>query len=39
MRSFNKKLYTFTSKHVKDLLTYNVKDRARYSRMDTWNCF
>jgi len=32
MRSFNKKLYTFTSKHVKDLLTYAMPDRARYSK-------
>jgi len=32
MTSFNKKLYTFTSKHVKDLLTYAMPDRARYSK-------
>jgi len=32
MRSFNKKLYTFTSKHVKDILAYAVPDRPRYSK-------
>lgn len=32
MVDFNKKLYTFTRKHVQDLLTYDVKKRALYSK-------
>jgi len=32
MIRFEKKLYTFTSKHVKDLLDYTVPYRARYSK-------
>lgn len=32
MTSFNKKLYTFTRIHIQDLLTYDVKKRALYSK-------
>jgi len=32
MIRFEKKLYTFTSKHVKDILAYVVPDRPRYSK-------
>jgi len=32
MIRFEKKLYTFTSKHVKDILAYAVPDRPRYSK-------
>jgi len=32
MIRFEKKLYTFTSKHVKDPMAYAVPDRARYSK-------
>jgi len=32
MIRFEKKLYTFTSKHVKDILAYAMPDRARYSK-------
>ena len=34
MVSFDRKLYTFTEQHVKDLLSYDAKDRARYSKDD-----
>jgi hypothetical protein len=34
MVSFRGKLYTFTKSHANDLLTYDAKDRARYSKDD-----
>jgi hypothetical protein len=34
MASFSKKLYTFTEHHAKDLLTYDAKDRAIYTKKD-----
>lgn len=34
MKEFGKKLYTFTERHAKDLLTYDDKERTLYTKND-----